>query len=493
MANFVDYNGNTINDLLKATTTSDGILSSEDKVKLNGIDTGANKTIIDSSLSTTSTNPIQNKVINTALNTKANSTDLASHVGNVTNPHNVTKSQIGLGNVENKSSATIRGELTKDNVITALGYTPPTQDTNTTYSNFVKSGTGAKAGLVPAPSTTAGITKYLREDGTWSVPPNNNTTYNVATTSANGLMSASDKTKLDGIATGANNYSHPSSHPASIITQDSNNRFVSDTEKATWNGKASSALASTTVNGLMSKEDKTKLDGIAAGANKITVDTAISMISSNPVQNKVISAALDGKASTTTLSSHTNNKNNPHSVTAAQVGAAATTHTHTASQISSGILPLTRGGTGQSSIDGLKSSLGLGLACSGYTSVISGPINANTVIKIPLDEFHDTTSDDVFQIYDGGIKVNRTGIILVSGSVEFAISSQNTVTCYVNDGGRIAVQQSVLLAQSGVVYSGSRVLRVTSGDVLYLHASAKTAANYAGVSYNTRLDIVFIA
>lgn len=47
--------------------------------------------------------------------------------------------------------------------------------TNTTYSNFVKSGSGAKAGLVPAPSTTAGTTKYLREDGTWVAPPN--TTY----------------------------------------------------------------------------------------------------------------------------------------------------------------------------------------------------------------------------------------------------------------------------------------------------------------------------
>lgn len=36
-----------------------------------------------------------------------------------------------------------------------------------------------------------------------------NTTYGVATTSSNGLMSSSDKTKLDGIDTGANNYVHP--------------------------------------------------------------------------------------------------------------------------------------------------------------------------------------------------------------------------------------------------------------------------------------------
>ena len=61
-----------------------------------------------------------------------------AHTGNTNNPHNVTKSQIGLGNVENKSSATIRGELTKENVTTALGYTPPT--TNTVYTHPTSSG-----------------------------------------------------------------------------------------------------------------------------------------------------------------------------------------------------------------------------------------------------------------------------------------------------------------------------------------------------------------
>ena len=60
-------------------------------------------------------------------------------------------------------------------------------DNDTTYSNFVKSGSGAKAGLVPAPSTTAGTTKYLREDGTWTVPPDTKPIYqNNLTTSASG-------------------------------------------------------------------------------------------------------------------------------------------------------------------------------------------------------------------------------------------------------------------------------------------------------------------
>ena len=62
-----------------------------------------------------------------AIGTKANASDLTAHTGNTSNPHSVTKSQVGLGNVENKSSATIRGELTKTNVTTALGYTPYTQ------------------------------------------------------------------------------------------------------------------------------------------------------------------------------------------------------------------------------------------------------------------------------------------------------------------------------------------------------------------------------
>lgn len=51
---------------------------------------------------------------------------ISSHTSNTSNPHSVTKAQVGLGNVENKSSATIRGEITKSNVTTALGYTPYT-------------------------------------------------------------------------------------------------------------------------------------------------------------------------------------------------------------------------------------------------------------------------------------------------------------------------------------------------------------------------------
>lgn len=65
-------------------------------------------------------------------------TTLINHLANKSNPHGVTKSQVGLGNVENKRSATIRGELTKGNVTTALGYTPANQTDMTNAQDAIK-------------------------------------------------------------------------------------------------------------------------------------------------------------------------------------------------------------------------------------------------------------------------------------------------------------------------------------------------------------------
>lgn len=95
-----------------------------------------------------------------------------------------------------------------------------------------------------------------------------------ATGSSDGLMFKEDKSKLDGVESGANKYVHPSSHAASIITQDSSHRFVSDSEKSKWNNKQN-ALGYTPVNksgDTMSNTLHFNLDG-----NK----TAIEIVQSN--------------------------------------------------------------------------------------------------------------------------------------------------------------------------------------------------------------------
>lgn len=119
------------------------------------------------------------------------------------------------------------------------------------------------------------------------------------------------------------------------------------------------ANATDSASGLMSAADKAKLDGIAAQANKIVVDASFSTSSTNPVQNKVIKAALDGKASS--VHSHTKSQitDFPTSMpasdvyswakaetkpvyTATEVGAAAASHKHSATDLTSGTLGIDR-------------------------------------------------------------------------------------------------------------------------------------------------------
>lgn len=77
---------------------------------------------------------------------------------------------------------------------------------------------------------------------------------------------SAERSKLAGIAPGANHYTHPASHAASMIDQDALHRFVTDEERAYWDSKSGEDATSTT-SGMMSAADKVKLDGVAPGAN----------------------------------------------------------------------------------------------------------------------------------------------------------------------------------------------------------------------------------
>lgn len=101
---------------------------------------------------------------------------------------NTTYSVVGAngstGLVKNGSTVTSASGYTACPIISGVPYY---KDTNTTYANMkaaTASGAGA-AGLVPAPAAGK-QTSFLRGDGTWVVPTN--TTYGLASTTANGLL-----------------------------------------------------------------------------------------------------------------------------------------------------------------------------------------------------------------------------------------------------------------------------------------------------------------
>lgn len=86
-----------------------------------------------------------------------------NHISNKSNPHGVTKSQVGLGSVAN-------------------------YDQSKAIKSITRSGKTFTATALDGTTFT-----FTQQD--------NNTTYGVATQKANGLMSAADKTKLDSLST----------------------------------------------------------------------------------------------------------------------------------------------------------------------------------------------------------------------------------------------------------------------------------------------------
>lgn len=120
-------------------------------------------------------------------------------------------------------------------------------------------------------------------DGTAQWVDDKDTTYNDVTQSAHGLMTAADKTKLDGIAAGANKYIHPSYTAAAAglykVTVDASGHVSATTAVAksdiTALGIPSTnttySAATQSANGLMSAADKKKLDGFGAANTYATM------------------------------------------------------------------------------------------------------------------------------------------------------------------------------------------------------------------------------
>ena len=184
-------------------------------------------------------------------------------------------------------------------------------DTNTTYTTMkgATSSTAGTSGLVPAPQRGQ-QNSFLKGDGTWGTVES--ATYGEATQDQSGLMSASDKTKLDNIEANANNYTLPVatttrlggvkagnnitiSGDGTISATDTNTTYdVMEGATSEANGQSGLVPAPTqgqqtrflrgdgtwqvptnttytnatqSKDGLMSSEDKTKLDGIENNAN----------------------------------------------------------------------------------------------------------------------------------------------------------------------------------------------------------------------------------
>lgn len=119
-----------------------------------------------------------------------------------------------------------------------------------------------------------------------------------------------EKSKLSGIESNANNYTHPmTAGNRHIPAGGSAGKILGWASDGTaqWvdDHNTEYSDATTSEHGLMSAADKTKLNGIASGATNVLVDSMLSDSSTNAIQNKAVYDAIALKADATSVSAFT--------------------------------------------------------------------------------------------------------------------------------------------------------------------------------------------
>ena len=229
---------------------------------------------IDTALSTSSTKPVQNKVINTALGKKVDTTTFNSHVTNTT--IHITADE--------------RSEWNSAYTHSQSAHAPTDAEKNQNAFSNIQLNTDDKNIIIKADNATDTVIlksgNNIQIDGdvdtdTITISATD-TKYNNATTSTPGLMSKEDKVKLDGIASGANNYSHPTStkhDPAAVkVGNDAEGHVVlggSLTKSDVGLGNVGNFLAVSTVanQNLTDAQKSNARANIGAGTSSLVIGT----------------------------------------------------------------------------------------------------------------------------------------------------------------------------------------------------------------------------
>ena len=250
------------------------------KTKLDGIAAEANKITVDSALSGTSTNPVQNKVVAERIGTiETNVSAAATTAGNAAASAAAVKKDLAnyykktetysQAEINNKISAIPKFDikvceaLPDSNISKTTVYLLKSskEETNNLYDEYIYVNSKWEKLGTQTVGDIAGLTTRM----TAAEANIEQNTSSISTINANVAK------KQDKLTAGTN------------ITISGTTISAKDT---TYNA------ATTTTAGLMSAADKTKLNGIATGANKTVVDDSLSSTSKNPVQNMVITGQI---------------------------------------------------------------------------------------------------------------------------------------------------------------------------------------------------------
>jgi hypothetical protein len=279
--------GTEVTAMLDVAGASKGLMSSTDKTKLDaitGTNTGDQTITLTGDITGTGTGSFAttigaNKV--TLANMAQITTDSflgrdTAGTGNVEVLSAASvKTILALDNVENKSSSTIRSEITSSNVTTALTYTPTsiTGLTGVQSTSDIKTGLSLVKGDVGLGSVdnTSDLDKPVSTATQTALDGKEDTI--TATTSADYYRGDKTFATLDKTAVGLGNIDNTSdaNKPISTATQTALDAKLDETHAGTG-GTAHADVIAGGAAGFMTGSDKTKLDGVATGATANDTD-----------------------------------------------------------------------------------------------------------------------------------------------------------------------------------------------------------------------------
>lgn len=332
--------------LIPATPTSNGLMSAADKTKLDGVEAGANKTTVDAALDAASENPVQNKAVKAALDGKLSTLggEISGHLdvgqtvsaeGAVSVGRTSTDTGIHFEKAASDAGRISHGSdpMTGVAPIARLKVADPTEDDDATTKAYVdgsavrydaaqaldeaqknqaRENVGAASAFAPILTSPVMIRKFGETESagvylsTVDIGEKHAEIRLEDVNENSPVAIANLRTPTDAQTDYATNVAYVKAKVAEVaasggvdvdnaLSATSTNPVQNKVVKAALDKKAGTAVATTSANGLMSKADKTKLDDIERGANKTTIDSAMSGSSVNPVQNKVIKQYIDGK------------------------------------------------------------------------------------------------------------------------------------------------------------------------------------------------------
>ena len=274
-------------------------------------------------------------------------------------------------------------------------------------------------------------------------------TTSTATTSTNGLMSSTDKSKLDGIAANANNYSHPTTSGNKHIPSGGSSGQI-----LRWSADGTAVWGN--------DNNTTYSTGTASASGLTKLYTSTGTATDGTMTQAAIKTALDGKAA----SSHGNhvpttqtvnnavflrNDNTWQTVTPANIGAAASSHTHNYAGSSSA------GGAANSAVKATQDSAGQqinttyikGLSVSGKTiTYTKGDGTTGTITTQDTNTTYSTgtaSASGLTKLYTGtgtATDGTMTQAAIKSALDGKAASSHGTHVSYGGNGSATTVSRS---------------------------------------------------